>query len=76
MFQLFQLLAGQVESLQSEVESLRAEQVAMAANPGPPARPSRPRPDPASVYSIPIANNPSRGSRRPLVTIVEAFEFA
>lgn len=76
MFQLFQLLAGQVESLQAEVADLRAEQAIAKDRPARPARPSRPRPNPASIYAVPIANNPSRGSKRPLVTIIESFEFA
>ena len=42
----------------------------------PPRRPSRLRPDASSVYSLPIANAPSRGAPQALVTIVEGFEFA
>lgn len=77
MFQLFQLLAGQVESLQTEVDELRAAQDTLKNQPPPrPSRPTRPRPQPDSIYSIPIADNPSVGSKRPLVTIVKAFEFA
>jgi hypothetical protein len=76
MFQLFQLLAGQVESLQSELDELRAAQAAQKDKPYRPSRPSRPRPDPGSVYSVPIVDNPFSGSQRPLVTITESFEFA
>ena len=76
MFQLFQLLAGQVESLQGEVEELRADAEREKNKPTVPSRPRRPRPDPAAVYSIPVVDNPSSGSNRPLVTITESFEFA
>jgi hypothetical protein len=76
MFQLFQLLAGQVESLQGEVEELREAAEQEKNKPTVAARPRRPRPDPAAVYSIPIVDNPSSGSNRPLVTITESFEFA
>jgi protein-disulfide isomerase len=76
MFQLFQLLASQVESLQSEVKELRAELEKSKSQPKRPSRPTRPRPDSTSIYSISVVGAPSRGSRRPLVTIVKGFEFA
>lgn len=76
---LVQQLAHQVEVLQLEVLDLQEQQEELenrAAPPLPPARPQRPRPRPDAVYSIPIHDNPSEGSARPLVTIVKAFEFA
>jgi protein-disulfide isomerase len=71
--QLFQLVATQLAAVQEKLEVLAA---APPAAPTAPTRPRRPRPNPASTYSIPIADSPSVGSRRPLVTIIKAFEFA
>lgn len=40
-----------------------------------PAQPSRPEPNPATVYAVPIAGSASIGSPHAKVTIVEAFTF-
>lgn len=41
-----------------------------------PQQPQRPRPDPNTVYSVPIEGAPYKGSEHAKVTIVKAFEFA
>ena len=40
------------------------------------ARPSRPAPDPAKVYSVPVDGDPFDGPADAYVTIVEAYEYA
>ncbi|TPV95576.1 MAG: DsbA family protein [Myxococcales bacterium FL481] len=39
-------------------------------------RPSRPRPDPKTVYSVPLGNSAYSGPEHAKVTIVEVFEYA
>lgn len=41
-----------------------------------PSRPSRPRPDPNTVYSVPVGNSAYSGPEHAKVTVVEAFEYA
>jgi protein-disulfide isomerase len=44
--------------------------------PRPTPRPTRPAPDPKSVYAVQVAGAPFRGNRDALVTIVRAGEYA
>ena len=73
--------------LRKEVEALKKGQEKILAAiksrpaPGPagrrpPQRPQRPKPNPASVYSVNISGSPFKGAKDAKVTIVEAFEFA
>ncbi len=39
-------------------------------------RPSRPRPNPKDVYSVPIEGAAYVGAKHAKITVVEAFEFA
>ena len=49
--------------------------IARAAAP-PPSRPSRPEPDRAKVYAMPIDGDPSEGRADAKVTIVKAYDYA
>jgi protein-disulfide isomerase len=42
----------------------------------PPPRPSRPQPDPAKVYAVPVAGSPVEGVKTAKVTIVFSGEYA
>lgn len=63
-----------------EIESLKATQAELLTQinnqPAYKPRPTRPRPDAASVYSVDIQGAPARGAQNAKVTIVQAFEFA
>ena len=72
-----------LDEISVKLDKLDAIEKKLAAGGGPgAARPQMPqgpqpgRPDPATVYSVPIDGNPSVGPAHAKVTIVEAFEFA
>jgi protein-disulfide isomerase len=65
----------EIAELRREVEGLR-ERLGDAPTRPRPFRPSRPRPNPADTYAIPVAGFPALGNRDALVTIVKAYEFA
>lgn len=48
----------------------------LATQPRPPARPSRPVPDPTKVYAVKVAGSPVKGNADALVTVVRAGEYA
>ncbi|MCP4448059.1 MAG: DsbA family protein [Myxococcales bacterium] len=68
------------EEMLAELAALREAQAQLEATvdarpSAPAARPARPRPDPAAVYSQEIADAPFLGVRNAKVTIVKNFEF-
>lgn len=65
-----------VDDLASKLAALedRVERVATQARP--PARPTRPMPDPRKVYAVKIAGAPVKGNTDALVTVVRAGEYA
>ncbi len=61
---------------QSRLFATRLQEARAQAETAPPPRPpSRPQPDPAAVYHVPLGSAPLRGSARALVTIVEVSDF-
>ena len=80
-------LEGRLIALRLEVQRLtaaatddelaaRVERLERQGPPAPMLRPSRPAPDPAVVYAVPIAGAPALGGDDALVTIVRAGEYA
>lgn len=69
---------ARLAALEARVATLEAQRVAVgsaqAARPHPRVRHNRPDPD--TVYSVPITGDPFIGPRYAPVTIVEAFDFA
>jgi protein-disulfide isomerase len=66
------LLARQIEDIKQKLDELAARPRVGAA----PTMPTRRRPDPASVYAVPVGTSPVEGSAKARVTMVMAFEFA
>jgi protein-disulfide isomerase len=62
-------LAGQIDSLREQVEAL-------AVKPKLAAGPTRPAPDAAVVYGVPVGTSPTVGSPGAKVTLIMAGEFA
>jgi len=63
-------VAERVAGLDETVDKLRS------APPAAPARPARPRPDPGTVYAVPIGDSPFEGPQHAKVTMVMFMEFA
>jgi protein-disulfide isomerase len=61
-------LHAKLAQLEDQIEKMAAAR--------PPARPSRPQPDPAKTYAVRVVDAPSRGASDALVTIVRAGEWA
>lgn len=66
-----EVLLARIDEVQGKLEAAVAARAA-----APTAPPSRPGPDPAAVYSVPIAGDPWKGARDAKVTIVMGAEFA
>jgi protein-disulfide isomerase len=64
-----------IVDLHEKLAELEAQIDKMAAA-RPPARPSRPQPDPTKTYAVNIVDSPSRGPADALVTVVRAGEYA
>ncbi len=85
-------VVNQLKDMNKRLKSMEAKLDKVAAGgggpaaaggrPGAPGAPGRdpggrpPGPDPAEVYSVPIAGAPAVGPANAKVTLVEAFEFA
>lgn len=69
-------LETRVAQLESQVAADKVAAGAANAANHRQAAPPRPRPDPDTVYSVPIKGDPFVGPRYAPVTVVEAFEFA
>jgi protein-disulfide isomerase len=72
-----QLLAARIEALREANDRLHATlTAALQGDPGAAPEPERKRPDPATVFSVPIDGDAVKGPRTAKVTIVEGAEFA
>jgi protein-disulfide isomerase len=67
-----------VEDLYAKLTRLdeKLAQIEKAGLARPPARPSRPQPDPTKTYAVAVDGHPSHGPADALVTIVRAGEYA
>jgi hypothetical protein len=72
-----------MKSMEAKLDKMAAGGPVAGGRPGQPgAQPGRdpggrpPGPDPAEVYSVPIAGSPYVGANNAKVTMIEAFEFA
>src|SRR5690606_2182796 len=63
--------AKRLESIETKLDSGGA-----ARGAAPPQQAQRPRPEPTTVYSVPVEGSPYKGPEHAKVTIVKAFEFA
>jgi protein-disulfide isomerase len=63
-------------ALEQRVATLEERMTTLAARAERPTRPSRPQPDPAKVYAIPVGNSPVEGPAAAKITIVMAGEYA
>ncbi len=69
-------ILDQLKDLSSKVEKMTTTVQSLRDRPKPRHRPVVKRPDPQTVYSVPIAGNAYTGPKYAKVTLVKAFEFA
>jgi protein-disulfide isomerase len=67
---------AEIEEIKKNQEKILAKLDQMGRAPGGPAAQQAPRgPDPAKVYSVPVADEPAKGSKNAWVTVVEWSDF-
>jgi len=67
---------AQLEAALADLERKLEQGRPAVAPPPPPSRAGRARPDPSTVFSVPVDGSPSEGPDDALVTIVEGYEYA
>src|SRR5207244_4102408 len=69
-------LEKKLDDLNAKVDKLQQGMAQVAAGrPMAPQRPSRPQPDPAKAYAVPVDGDPFEGPADAKVTIIKAYDY-